>query len=413
MEKKGRVLWLSDGPELTTGYCTISRKLLNYLTDLGWECHFLKHTGNQQTFLPGTKLEDGEEFKFHVHGAGMQPYCQDIIIPKIRELKPDVFGVLLDTFMCYPWILNLDFAPAKSLFYYPSDGGGKLENDKYVPGKVGAGMPLNCQQVLQKMDKSVAMAKFGQRQVEAKYGIKTDYIPHAIEPEVYKPLSEAERMIARMELSQITGINLTDKFIIGVVARNQGRKMLDRTFMAMAEVAKKIPNAVLLIHSDKYDPASYFNPDALMYELGIQNRIIFTGTRYYKGFDYKTMNKVYNVMDVFCLGTSGEGFGIPIIEAMACGVPVLCTDYTTTWELIEQHKAGEAIKLGDEILGTWNVGRGVMDINDCADKIVKLYNDPELRKEYGKNGREAVLKEYTWEKVAKDWDKLLTELIKK
>jgi len=91
-----RLLWLSDGGNLTTGYATISRKLLNYLADYGWESHYLFHTMNSQTLQPGVKLEDGEEFKFWTHGSGMQAYCQDLIMPKIRELKPAVFGILLD-----------------------------------------------------------------------------------------------------------------------------------------------------------------------------------------------------------------------------------------------------------------------------------------------------------------------------
>lgn len=408
-----RILWLSDGPGLTTGYATISRKLLNYLADYGWECHFLSHTGNHQTFKPGLQLEDNESFKFHVHGAGLAPYCQDIIVPKIRELKPSIFGILLDTFMVHPgshggnpWFFNLDFAPAKSLFYFPSDGGGKLKDGKFVPGRVGPNFPLGCDQVLRKVDKAVAMARFGQQQVaDPKYNIKSDYIPHAIEPEIYKPLPEQERE----QLKRAWG--LSGKFVVGVVARNQGRKMLDRTFYAFSKVAKEIPEAVLFCHTDKHDPASYFNPDGLINELGLQNRVIFTGTRYFKGFDYKKMNEVYNLMDLFVLGTSGEGFGIPIIEAMACCIPVLVTDYTTTWELVERTKSGEAIKLSDEILGNWGVGRGLMDIDDCAERIIRLYKNPLLRKEYGLNGRTAVLSEYTWQIVAKQWNDLLEKML--
>ena len=123
------------------------------------------------------------------------------------------------------------------------------------------------------------------------------------------------------------------------------------------------------------------------------------------------MNEVYNAMDIFYLGTSGEGFGIPIIEAMSCGIPVLATDYTTTWELVERTRSGEAVKASEEILGTWNVGRAIVDVDDSAQKIIKLYKDAQLRKEYGLNGRAAVLKEYSWPVVAAQWDELLTRLI--
>ncbi len=39
-------------------------------------------------------------------------------------------------------------------------------------------------------------------------------------------------------------------------------------------------------------------------------------------------------MDIFLLTTSGEGFGIPTIEALACEVPCVITDFTTTYELL-------------------------------------------------------------------------------
>ena len=47
------------------------------------------------------------------------------------------------------------------------------------------------------------------------------------------------------------------------------------------------------------------------------------------------MAHLYNCMDVFVLPTAGEGFGIPTIEAMSCGVPICVTNYTTGYELIK------------------------------------------------------------------------------
>ena len=192
------------------------------------------------------------------------------------------------------WINIIQFvsqsrSPAKSLFYFPSDGGG---------------FPMGCENVLKKMDVSVAMSKFAKDQVKELYNINSHYIPHAVETEVYKPLSPQEREQLKIKYG------LKDKFVIGTVARNQGRKMLDRGLKAFAKIKDKMPNAVLLMHTDKFDPAGYFNFDALINKLKLQNRVIFTGTRYFKGFNYTQMNELYNLMDVFFLCTSGEGFGI-------------------------------------------------------------------------------------------------------
>lgn len=389
MNKK-TILWLSDGPQLSTGYSTQSLNILNGLADMGHEMHYLQHTSGGLPLKKGARLLDDTEFKFNLHGNGLKPYAEDIMEFKIRELKADVFGVLLDTFMVYPWILQKDFSPAKSIFYYPSDGRG--------------GMPLGCDNVLRKFDYPIAMSKFAQTQVKEKYGLDTGYIPHGINTNIHKPLNQEERDRLRKEWK------LEGKFVFGSVFRNQGRKMSDRLLQGFALAANYMPNAILLLHCDPYDPAAYFNMFHMINELKLNNRVIFTGTRYYKGFDYKRMNEVYNLMDVFILSTSGEGFGIPLIDAMASGIPVLGTDYTTTDEIVIQNKAGEGIGISAEIMGSWQVNRGITDIKDTAAQMIKFYNDENLRKEYGKNGRKAAVDIYSWDKIIPQWNNLIKKI---
>jgi glycosyltransferase involved in cell wall biosynthesis len=248
------------------------------------------------------------------------------------------------------------------------------------------------------------MAKFGQQQCKEYYNLDTEYIPHAVDTNIFYRLSEEERNKARHKWG------FQDKFVVGVVARNQGRKMLDRTLKTFKIFCKDKQNAILFMHTDPYDRAGVFDMTAMIQREGLQNRVVFSGMNFFKGFDYKQMNEVYNIMDVFLLTTSGEGFGVPIIEAMACEVPVIATDYTTTPELVTEHNAGFGAKLAAEITGSWNVERGVMDDNDCSDKLTILYKDRELCKTMGKNGRKAVDTYYSWDVVIEQWDKFFTEL---
>ena len=80
-----------------------------------------------------------------------------------------------------------------------------------------------------------------------------------------------------------------------------------------------------------------------------------------------------------------------------------------TWELIERTKSGESTKRGEEILGNWHVKRAVPDIQDAAEKMIKL-QDENLRKEYGKNGRRTVLNEYSWEVIGNQWNELIKRI---
>lgn len=406
-QKKLRIGILSDSPFLTTGYSDQAKYLGNYLADVGHEIFFFAHTYTGQDLEPPISFEDGRQLKFKVIGQGREQYFKDLLSAYLKKYKIDVFIILLDTFMLYPWILQLDLSPARTVFWFPSDGGGAL--------------PLNCEQILRKIDAPVAMAKFGQAQCKKVHDLDVLHIPHCIDPTNYYRLSDEERIKIRQTLG------IENKFVIGVVARNQGRKMLDRTIKAMAVYAKINPNAVLLLHLDPNDNAQVFPINALVQRYNLENRVMYTGTTFFKGFTFKEMNAVYNAMDVFLLTTSGEGFGIPLIEAQACGIPVLATDYTTTRELVIEPEAGLGIDLvgtteeenpdvhGTEILdgtltGSWAVERGMCSISDTVKKLDLLFKDKELRTKLGTNGIINVLSKYTVENVGKQWNDLVIKL---
>lgn len=430
-----KLLCLSDSPFLNTGFSTISMNILNRLTtDYGYDCSYmgnalphpqqlpmldpeviLKSWGistleakGLPKKVPSIYLKDGTSFKFNLIGQAMEPYCKDIIEPTIQRLQPDIFFTLLDTFMVHPWYSEMNFSPAKSIFYFPTDG------EPFLPGNV-------CDVILKKANKAVAMSKFAKQQAKEAHGLDTEYIPHAVEERTFYPLSEEEKKNNRIKWG------LQGKFVVGCVARNQPRKMMDRTIKAFTKFAKDKDDVVLVLHMDPLDRAAAFNISQLIQVLNIQNKVVFTGTRYFEGFAYEQMREVYNLFDVFCLLTSGEGFGVPIIEAMACEVPVIATDYTTTNELVEQDgKSGESVKLADTesylhptksdsmlmtLTGSWNVERGVADISDASKQLNKLYYERELIKIYGKTGYKKVRKYYTWNIVMPRWHELIQKMV--
>ena len=407
---KKRVMILSDSPMLTTGYSNQAQYLGNLLVENGHDVFYLAHTYIGQNLVPPIKFEDGRQLKFNIIGQGMTQYFQDVMSQYLKLYKIDVFIILLDTFMLYGkdgWFLKIDTSPAKTIFWFPSDGGG--------------GMPLNCEQILRKVDIPVAMSKFGKEQVKKVHNINTLYIPHMVDLTNYKKYDNEKRIM----LKRTWG--LEGKFVIGVVARNQLRKMLDRTIKTMAIYAKQNPNAILLLHMDPNDPAQGFPITSLIQRYGLENRVRFTGTKYYHGFNFNQMSDVYNLMDVFLLTTSGEGFGIPLIEAQACGVPVLATNYTTTKELVIDSKAGLGIDLagvepdenpdvhGNEILdgtitGSWSVERGICSIKDAVKKLDYMYNNPDKREQFAQNGIKNVKENYDLNVVGKKWLKLVEKL---
>ena len=388
---KGKILALSDSPTTCTGFATICSNIMTGMVEKNWEVNYMGHNYLGQDLVPPITFEDGRTLNFKLQGAGREQYCKDMIVPRINKFNPDVFFIQLDTFMVFPWFMDLPLNRTRSVFYFPSDGAG--------------GMPLGCENILKKVNMPVAMAKFGQKQVKDLYNIDSEYIPHAIDEKNYfpLPLEEREKLKAKY--------GLTGRFVVGTVARNQGRKMMDLTFKAFAIFCKDKPDAVLFLHTDPQDAAAVFNMQELARRYNIANRVMFSGMTFFNGFSYKQMNEVYNVMDIFTLSTSGEGFGVPTIEAQACGIPVVIPNNTTGPELVlDDGKSGLLADSAASITGSWSVERDIPDINSLADCYSALYHDKKKREAFGKVGRRKILESYTWENVNNQWDKLFTKL---
>ncbi len=327
------ILGLSDSVLTMSGYSNVAKNLCNILQKKPfYNCGIIGHNYIGQTLLPGTTLEDGEKLDFTIYGAGRQQYAQDIIEHRIRDTKADIFWVLLDTFMLFPWIMQKNFAPAKSIMYFPTDGGGTLpaNSEKF-----------NCVDVLKKFDVPVAMSEFGQAQCKEVHGLKVEHIPHAVHTDVYFPMKPVDReklkqnfIIYNCDGQAIKG-GLVGKFVIGSVFRNQGRKMADKMIKTLKVLKdNKEKDWVFLAHADPDDGAAVNDLRCLAALLGVKHKVFFTGTRYYKGFPISQMNYVYNVMDVFFLScfhpeteiTTNKGF--KTIKDITIGDEVLTDDGT-------------------------------------------------------------------------------------
>jgi glycosyltransferase involved in cell wall biosynthesis len=120
--------------------------------------------------------------------------------------------------------------------------------------------------------------------------------------------------------------------------------------------------------------------------------------------DY-ALNGVYNSFDIFTLPTRGEGFGLPILEAMSAGIPVVVTDYSAHPEWA--NGCGELVPpvvLESEPLT--NIRRAVIDMDHYVGSLLKLINSEELRNKYGMAGR-LVAETMDWKIICKQWEDLI------
>jgi len=113
-------------------------------------------------------------------------------------------------------------------------------------------------------------------------------------------------------------------------------------------------------------------------ELGLEDRVIFTG--YVPDED---LPAIYSAADLFVFPSLYEGFGLPVLEAMACGVPVICSNTSSLPEV-----AGDAALLVDPA-----------DVWALAGAMEQALTDEHLRSELMAKGLERA-RWFTWEKAA-------------
>ncbi len=111
----------------------------------------------------------------------------------------------------------------------------------------------------------------------------------------------------------------------------------------------------------------------------------------------KELVDLYNICDIFLFPSRLEGFGLSVAEAMACGKPVVATDYSSLPELIMDGRGGFLCKMDD--------------VSDFAEKVEMLAKDENLRKKAGIYNRKIVLEKFGQEKMASEYIKLYKSII--
>ena len=179
----------------------------------------------------------------------------------------------------------------------------------------------------------IAMSRYGEKQMKAA-GLQPVYIPHGVDTGVFSPLDDEDRAAARELLGVPAGA-----FLVTMVAANKGtsppRKSWGEAFTAFSRFRKRHPEAVLFLHTLLDGGGFGIALQAIMDDLGIGDAVrvsdqhsLMTGL-----FTPSYVAGLMGCSDVFLNPSSGEGFGVPAVEAQACGTPVIVGDNSAQTEL--------------------------------------------------------------------------------
>lgn len=219
----------------------------------------------------------------------------------------------------------------------------------------------------------VAMSRFGQEQLAE---FDPLYVPHGVDFDTFRPQDRAEARAA-------TGVP-DDAFLIGMVAANKGRpsrKSFQQSLEAFRYFRQKHENALLYLHTT-IDPDCSGGEDiqAIIASLQIPPDSVLIADQYRQMFNPLSpdlMARVYSTFDVLLSPSQGEGFGVPILEAQACGVPAIVTDFSAMKEV-----CGAGWKVGCSPLWTGQKSwQAIPDVGEIVGALEECYELSKSKRE--------------------------------
>jgi glycosyltransferase involved in cell wall biosynthesis len=232
-------------------------------------------------------------------------------------------------------------------------------------------------------DRIIAISEFTRKDVIEYFKIPADKVTC-----IYQGF-DAERFQKKYPLEQITQIKnkyrLPEKFILSV-GHLEPRKNFNRLLQAFYEIRQqeRIPYKLIIVGRENWLFTSFYK---LMEQFNLQEDVIFTGF-----VDHDDLAALYQLADLFVLPTLFEGFGFPLLESMAAGTPVVCSNATCLPEIgqnaaiyFNPYDVGDMsqkildvlknIKLKENL-----VNRGYENINrfnwrSCAEETIRVYQE--------------------------------------
>ena len=254
--------------------------------------------------------------------------------------------------------------------------------------------------------------------VKERFPDKTNYIPHAVPKDLYGPISKEDAMKAKTSL---LGSDKADHFTCLYVSRNARRKMISDILVSWKDFLNNLfakeghKKATMILHTDPLDPEGT-NLFQVIDLLGIKDNIVFSKER----IAFQDMKILYNACDTIVNRSANEGFGLPTLEAMMCGKPIITIKTGGLTRQVEDPVTGEQFGIGIDPEVRTMVGNHMVPYifedfvshKALSDAFEKMYSmGPKEREKLGTRAMERAKKEYDIDKIVTDWDNTLTKTI--
>lgn len=423
--RKKRVLFVSEASYLSTGYATYSREVLKRLhTSNQYDLAEFSVYGNvdhkDRSSIPWKNYpnmpNNSEESQRHYAADPSNVFGKWRFERACLDFKPDVVCTIRDFWMD-SFIASSPYRDRFKWIWMPTVDSSP-QNEEWID------MFASTDAILTYSDWAAELLKTASNKIPL-VGAATPSADSLFDRNPSKSAAKAEM-----------GIDPSWK-IIGTVMRNQRRKLFPELFQAFAKYLKETgeENTYLYCHTS-YPDNGWDLPKELVNN-EISSRVIFTYTcecgsvrpRLFNdsvttcencknfsskmtavgsGVSVEVMRKIYNCFDVYVQFSNSEGFGIPIVEAAACGVPVIATDYSAMESEVRKLN-GHPLKLRTNHLemetGSY---RALPDHDHLVSLLTEILNEPEeVRANKSFQVRQSFVENFSWDKTAQVWSEVI------
>lgn len=377
-----KILVNGNAPFLTSGYARQLAYLVRRLAKAGYEVTI----SSPYSFF-------GNAFEWEGHTVlpgGLDAFGSDVIDAHYRYVGADLLITINDVFaMDAQKLRGLNVA-----HWIPIDSNPMGALDK-IRLKQSGGIPI-------------AISRFGEAKLIEAGWEEPLYAPHGIDVDLFKPAADRDQLREDMGIGANT-------FLVGTCGINKdsgNRKELPGQMLAFAKFHKRHPDSVLAVHSlINAQRVGGYNLESIAASLGIADAVMHPDQHAYNcgliGDDM--MAEWYRCLDLYSGCSLAEGFGLPPLQAQACGVPVVVTDGSAMSELCGP---GSGWKVKGEPV--WSAGHEAWwtrpSIKGILDAYEEAYEEWPLNQQRGVAAREFALA-YDVDKVfAQYWVPVLAGL---
>lgn len=425
--RKKRILFCTEATFLNTGYATYSREILNYLNQTNkYVLAELSAYGSPKdpraATIPwkyyGASLgEDATEQQKQAFAAKNTNQFGEFFFESVcLDFQPDVVCDIRDF-----WMLDfVERSPFRKFFKWC-----------IMPTVDAAPQARQWVATYQTADACFTYSDWAGDVLQKQSGNKINYLGSA-PPSAHPAYSPSED---KDTLRKTLGMD-PDWKIVGTVMRNQRRKLYPDLFESFRLLLDKVDNDQnykLYCHTS-YPDMGWDIPE-LLQQYNLSSRVLFTYvcpeenkpfismfkgamaqspftgkyncplSNVKRGLSYEDLANIINTFDIYIQHANCEGFGLPQVEAAACSVPVIGTDYSAMESVIRQLE-GIPIK-PKSLYKEMETGcmRAVPDNELTAQELYKFFQKPKpMRRKMGFDTRNNFLEHFQWDKSGKQWE---------